>query len=152
MRNLESEKGNGSWADVVKLNSTHGGMSLNYISPEDDNTVRMMKTDVEEGLEKWRNAVVGLVLGAYPPYTVMKRLVDTKWKEMGKGEVISLKNEAYVFYFSDEESKMKILEQSPWPLRSKMLFWRPWTPGMKLRSVDLNVVPVWIRLPHLKLH
>lgn len=82
----------------------------------------------------------------------MKRFFENRWKDMGNVDVISLKNGTFVFNFSDEEHKVKALEQSPWVLGSKMMFLRPWTPELKLKKEELTTVPVWIKLPNLKIH
>lgn len=78
--------------------------------------------------------------------------VENRWKELGPVEIISLRNGVFIFKFSSEESKMKALENSPWPLARKMLYLKPWTSDLDLKKDDVESVPVWIWLPHLKLH
>lgn len=66
--------------------------------------------------------------------------------------MLSLKNGVFVLNFQSEGGYMKALEQPPWLLGSKMMFLRPWSPEMQLKRLKLTAMPVWIRLPHLKLH
>nr|XP_027096782.1 uncharacterized protein LOC113716588 [Coffea arabica] len=37
-------------------------------------------------------------------------------------------------------------------MASRMIFLKPWTPDLDVKKMDLESIPVWIRLPHLKLH
>lgn len=38
-----------------------------------------------------------------------------------------LKSGLFIFHFESEEAKTKVLDQTPWPFTSKMLFPKPWT-------------------------
>nr|XP_027093733.1 uncharacterized protein LOC113714137 [Coffea arabica] len=58
----------------------------------------------------------------------------------------------YVFNFENVDSNDKVLVQFPRPMGSEMLFLRPWSPDLDLLKEDFKAVPVWIRLPGLKLH
>lgn len=127
----------------------HGGLNLNFCPPIDGNLIKIEKT--EAGMEKWRNAVTCFMLG-YPTYFAIKRFTEKRWKEFGEVEVISLKNGMYVFNFQTEQGRNKVLEKSPWPIGSKMIFFKLWFSEIDLRKDDLSPVPVWIRLPNLKLH
>ena len=77
---------------------------------------------------------MGFTLGYSPPYSVMKRFVDYRWKELGQVEIISLRNGVFIFKFENEESKLRDLESSPLSLASKMLYLRPWTLNLDIKK------------------
>ncbi|KAL3516432.1 hypothetical protein ACH5RR_023334 [Cinchona calisaya] len=94
---------------------------------------------------EWSRVVVGYVLGASVPFQVMKQFLAEKWREFGNVECVLLKTGIYVFHFETE-----VLDQSPWPFKSKMLFLKAWTPELDLSREDFSIVPVWIKLPDLE--
>lgn len=72
-----------SWALVANTKCTHGGLALEYVPTKQDKPIPVKMKDVKEGLEKWKNTIVGFTLGFSLPYIVIKKLVETRWKEMG---------------------------------------------------------------------
>lgn len=99
-----------------------------------------------EGIQKRQNAAIWFILGSNPPYSVERKFVETKWKKLGKMDVIRLKTEVYIFNFDTKEEKHKALNQSPWPFFSKMMFMKPWKPevsgeGEFINSANLGTIP-----------
>lgn len=141
---------------VVKSKSSYRGMHLNFdplekTANEHLSLVKLDLDDVLEGINKWKYAVVGFMVGTLPPFSVIKKFVDTKWNHLGKMEIFCAKQGIFVFNFSDEASKNEVLEQSPWLWGSKMLFLKPWSLDFDLSKDIYSTVPIWIRFPSLKL-
>lgn len=127
-------------------------MALKYVPKAVDVPIMINPADVEDGMKKWCNVVLGFPIGSNLPYQVVKRFADCRWKGMGKVEISSLKNSIFVFNFETTEMKARVLEQSPWSMASKMFFLKPWRPDLDLKKEDFDSIPVWARFPLLKLH
>lgn len=103
-------------------------------------------------MRTWQNALVGVLLGLSITFSVVKQFVNSKWREIGKVEVTMLRKGLYVFNFETVESKNLVLDQSPWPWGSRMMYLRQWSPDLDLETTGFKSVPVWVHLPGLKLH
>ncbi|KAL3537873.1 hypothetical protein ACH5RR_001239 [Cinchona calisaya] len=90
-----------SLAQVAR--ATHGGMALKFLPPEWNSPIRMLQEDVVPGLEKWKHAVLGFMVGYSFPFYVEKQFFDTRWKLFGSVELTSLKNGVFILNFGDAE-------------------------------------------------
>ena len=57
----------------------------------------------------------------------------------------------YVYRFADAESKVKVLDQSSWPMASKMLLPMPCSPDLDFHKEELDATLVWVQFPRMKL-
>uniref|UniRef100_A0A5B7BSW9 DUF4283 domain-containing protein n=1 Tax=Davidia involucrata TaxID=16924 RepID=A0A5B7BSW9_DAVIN len=71
---------------------------------------------------------------------------------MGEIRVFLLKAGVFEFDFEREESKIQVMEMGPWSFDNKPLVLRPWSYDLDIEKEEIDSVPVWIRLPGLKLH
>lgn len=141
-----------SWADMVRAKECfHNGLGLTY-EPPVDTRIFIHNDDVSVGMEKWKNALIGFVMGRTPVFSTMKRFCEEKWSSLGHVDCTLLRNGLFVFNCSFDEMKRSILEQSPWPFASQMLFIKPWTPEMDLTVEDFASVPIWVRFLGLNWH
>ncbi|KAL3509993.1 hypothetical protein ACH5RR_029394 [Cinchona calisaya] len=101
---------------------------------------------------KWSKAVVGYVFWAAIRFQAMKQFVSLKWWEFGIVECVLLKLSIFVILFETEVTKNKVLDQSHGLSRAKMLFLNAWSPDLDLAQEDFSTIPVWIKLPNLKLY
>ena len=53
-------------------------------------------------------------MGRIPFFIIMYNCVDKKWAQLGKIDVILLKNGFYIFLFENEELKVVVLKQGLW--------------------------------------
>ncbi|KAL3519685.1 hypothetical protein ACH5RR_017834 [Cinchona calisaya] len=152
--NHEPSEGQASWVNIVKQQGClHEGMGLEFVPPlAISGEVVIDMADVEDTLQNWKSAAIGFVMGVAPSFHSMKRYAETKWKEFGIVECTLLKYGVFIFNFESEDMKNQVLEKSLWPFLSKMLFLKSWTPDIDLSKEELISVPVWIKLPNLKLH
>lgn len=110
-------KENQLWVALVKKSSqNHGGLNLNFVPLTNMGqleTVKLEMSDVEEGIMKWKHAVIRFTLGQSQTHTGMRKFVETRWKEVEVPKVVMLKNGPFVFKSDSEEGKIKALEKSP---------------------------------------
>lgn len=92
---IGSSSGTKSWVDVVAEEGMHAkikqtsiwdsfdiskgsntGFKLEYVAPNADlKLVEIELEDISSEIEYWRNSVVCYVMGAYPPFSVIKVFV-----------------------------------------------------------------------------
>lgn len=53
------------------------GLGLSYV-PIERNKVVLESDNVVDGVEKWKHAIVGYVLGRTTPFQAMKRFIEQK--------------------------------------------------------------------------
>lgn len=76
----------------------------------------------------------------------------TKWNTLGEIKICLLNSGVFVFVFSNEELRMKVLEQGPWSFENKLIILRPWKPDVMLTKEGTKSIQIWIRLSGLNLH
>ena len=78
--NPNTQQTGSQWAHLFSFNRLKdNGLNLEFIAPEVADqrpTITFTHEEVEEELNRWENALVGYVLGAKPPYKLMKQYVE----------------------------------------------------------------------------
>lgn len=70
----------------------------------------------------------------------------------GEIKICLLNSGVFVFVFTSEEIRTKVLEQGPWSFENKPVILKPWKPGVVLTNEGIESIPIWIRMPGLNLH
>ena len=75
---LSTPARNCSWAEVIHSRGVvHDGIGLSYFFPlVGVDEVTFIMDDVSEGWAKWKNALIGHVMGSHPSFQSMKQFVD----------------------------------------------------------------------------
>lgn len=92
--------------------------------------------------EPWKNTLVGNFLGRHPGFTYVKEVVQKIWNLKGIVDVSLLENGVFVFCFSCEEDKQRVLETGPWTIARRPLILRAWSKDLALERVDLQKIPI----------
>lgn len=58
-------------------------------------------------------------------------------------------NGVFVFRFSCEEDKNRVLESGPWNIGQRPLFLRAWNPKLQMEKMSMRSIPLWVYLPGL---
>jgi len=103
---------------------------------------------VEEGIVKWKSSLVRQFMDKQLPYFLVKKSVESMWKQYGVVEVFSLDNGMFIFIFQDEVTCEEILENKLWHVANKPLILRKWQPGMQVLKLSLTSVPIWVKFLH----
>lgn len=108
--------------------------------------------DVISSKKKWSTAIIGQVMGNPASFFNMKKFAEDNWTSMGLLEVQRKEEDLFVFRFQSDDAKQSILDLSPLPFGNRVLFLWPWSPETQIQRLSLDAVPVWVKLPDLKLH
>ena len=71
---------------------------------------------------------------------------------MGKVSIRFYERGYFTFHFESKEDRDLILRNGPCCMDSRGIYLNIWTPKFDPELDVPNVVPVWVRLPHLILH
>ena len=114
----------------------------------------MLKSDneVADEVSSWQKAVVAYLSGAKPPYHVMKQFFERKWGKFGIVNLCLLKSGVYIVEFEDIEASVHVMDAGPWYFDSRPLIVKPWSTEMSLEREGLENIPIWVKLPGLKLY
>lgn len=50
----------------------------------------------------------------------------------------------FVFKFNYKEDKQMVLENGPWTVARKPLFFRAWNPNLEMEKINLKAIPIWV--------
>ncbi|KAK2993143.1 hypothetical protein RJ640_015330 [Escallonia rubra] len=129
--------------------------TLKYIPPATINGIKGVeysKEEVESETNQWQNSIIAYVLGAKPPFHVMKGFLERIWRKFGSFKLSLLKSGVYILRFDDKTVQERIIEQGPWTFDNRPLIVKPWLPNVSLEKEGVSSIPLWIRLPYLPLH
>lgn len=146
-----------AWAGLFSSNRLKvNGLSLEYIQPSTNSTsspsISYSYEEVSTEISLWKHALVGFVLGTKPPFKQMVGFMQRRWKVFGDVEVFVLESGVFVFNFSNNEAKQKVLDMGPWSFYDKPLFLKLWSPDCSYQRENITSIPIWIHLPQLELH
>lgn len=89
------------------------------------------------------------VLGAYPPYIVIKGYIRRLWGKLGINKIVMLKNGVVLIRFDTAVGKQEVIEGGIYHFDNKPFIVKDWNPDMNFSKKELRTVPIWIRLPGL---
>ncbi|KAJ8421292.1 LOW QUALITY PROTEIN: hypothetical protein Cgig2_031131 [Carnegiea gigantea] len=119
---------------LLCLTDPNEGTELKFIPSSIINGVKctnLVKSDVEVEIQYWQSAVLCTVIGANPPFEVMKGFLKCIWETMQLIDKILV--EKCGIYFFD----------------SKPMLVKGWNPTMDLQTKTIRSLPIWIHLPAL---
>jgi len=98
--------------------------------------------------------LIGKFTGLWPSPRTVQRWVERNWSDKIQGKIsIRFCGRGYfTFHFETKEDKDLIFRNGPYFMDSRGLYLNKWTPDFDPELDIPNVVPVWVRLPHLPLH
>lgn len=68
-----------TWSEVLAGNRDAGkGLKLDYYPPETPGIVEFTEADVKESVEKWKNSLIGAVMGTKVSYYDMERFIAAR--------------------------------------------------------------------------
>lgn len=131
------------------------GFNLQFVSPvlkEGKRVAKLLKTELENEEDKWKNALIGFVIGDCPGYKQMLNFVSGKWEGISLPQIFLHNDGYFIFKFASQEDMHLIWSQGPYSLNFRPLVLKPWTPNFKMSTTDLTVIPLWVHFPGLPLN
>lgn len=145
-----------TWSNVASQNRSKDAVDqLKFVEPEcvdGKKIATVINTEVDGEIRWWEKAVVVYVFGARPPFNAMKQFTERRWGSFGVNNVCLLKRGVYIVELQAMEARIRVLEAGPWYFDFKPLIVKAWTPEVSLEREGLASVPIWVKLPGLKLH
>ncbi|KAF7127540.1 hypothetical protein RHSIM_Rhsim11G0071500 [Rhododendron simsii] len=138
-----------SWKDKVTVNSgVHHRLNLEFLPPLvlEDRVVISPPPEVELGLAKWKNCLVGHFLDKKVPFPLVRNITMKIWEKFGLSDVLAndLGFFFFFFIFSHDAAMGKVLDAGPWLIAGKMLVLKLWKPHMALIKEKFQCVPKWV--------
>ncbi|KAL0556476.1 hypothetical protein IC582_004990 [Cucumis melo] len=117
-----------TWASLF---GTAAEGSLLYTPPKvigDKIVVIPTEEVIDQGIRVWENSLVGQLINAKLPYSVIQRLVEKIWGKIEMPIITILENDLICFQFRRSKLVEWILSRGPWHLGGKPMLLRKWTP------------------------
>ncbi|KAJ8436173.1 hypothetical protein Cgig2_034201 [Carnegiea gigantea] len=114
------------------------GADLKFIPTRTINGVKcskLEKEDVEAEIEYWQQAVLWSVLGANPPFEVIKGFINRIWASMDIDKII--------------HDKQTVEKRGVYFVDSKPFFVKGWNPEMDVHTETIQSLPLWVQFPDL---
>ncbi|KAF3660918.1 hypothetical protein FXO38_11988 [Capsicum annuum] len=143
---------NSIWDNFDISKTANAGFKLVYVKPkqeEDIEVVEIELADIETEEQYWKNAIVCYVLGAYPPFEVMKGYIQRLWSKHGIIKISMMKNGVVLVRFDTEEGKNEAVQGGIFHFDNKPFIVKAWSHEMEFTRDELLTVPIWIRFPGL---
>ncbi|XP_020272510.1 uncharacterized protein LOC109847689 [Asparagus officinalis] len=116
----ESEKK--SFASLFTDNRKPGkGLPLNFIPSDQSNAAVFNEMEWREGVDYWKNALIGHVIGFNAKFKSMEAYVNKAWGRISIPKIILIKSGVFLFDFPSEQQMRKVLDAGPWFFGSRPL-------------------------------
>lgn len=141
-----------SWSQLFKLEEQ--SKALQFHEPALINGQKIVKPPkeiFEEGALRWRNALVGQIIGKSFSLNRISSVVNFLWGRNGPIHVLDLGNGLLLFDLPSDEVKNWVLRNGPWHIHHSPLILRPWERDIKPLDLKQNSQPVWVTLKNLPL-
>ncbi|KAF5180290.1 hypothetical protein FRX31_030123, partial [Thalictrum thalictroides] len=121
-------KNSTTWSSTIKTKpASAGSEELFYCIPTVSNGVLQLDDSLcEEGAKEWENTIVGYFLDKKLPFSMVKSMVEKKWKLKGVMEMM-LDGDLFYFNFSELEDREAILDDGAFHLLGKLFIISPWS-------------------------
>ncbi|GAA0166915.1 hypothetical protein LIER_40272 [Lithospermum erythrorhizon] len=92
-------------------------MKLTFIPPEEVNgksVVKYQSIDVILGINRWRSAAYGYVMGINPNFASIERFANSRWAKYGFEKLYKVSSRLFILQFSSDEERDQMLMEGPW--------------------------------------
>ncbi|XP_060183323.1 uncharacterized protein LOC132613322 [Lycium barbarum] len=131
--------------DISKI--SNAGFKLDFVSPLKEGESHVCEIEIEDITSKiayWRNAVVCYVLGAHPPFAVMRGYIQRQWGKHGINKISMMKNGIVLVRFDNLEGKNEVLQGGIYHFDNKPFIVKAWNEDMEFTREELYTVPIWV--------
>ncbi|KAJ8420785.1 hypothetical protein Cgig2_030493 [Carnegiea gigantea] len=128
------------------------GTELNFIPTQIINGIkctRLEKSNAKAEIQYWENAVICTVLGANPPFEVMKGFLKRIWANHELDKILYVRKGVFLVRLVNLQDKLAVQKRGFYFFDKKPLFVKGWTPTMDLQMEAIKSLPLWIQLPAL---
>ena len=133
-----------SFAQLVDPNE---GTELKFIPSNLINGIKctqLEKSDVEEEIRYWQSAVLCSVMGANPPFEVMRGFFKRIWANFEIDRILYVRKGVFLVRFAQIQDKLAVEKRGIYFFDSKPMLVKGWNPSMDLQTESIQSLPVWV--------
>lgn len=104
--------------------------------------VELEVEDIKSEVEYRSNIVVCYILGAYPPFAMIKGFIQRLWAKHGLNEIVMLKNRIILVRFNSEKEKNEAVQCGMYLFDNKPFIVKAWSPNIEFTREELHIVPI----------
>ncbi|XP_062080558.1 uncharacterized protein LOC133785326 [Humulus lupulus] len=113
--------------------------------------IKIELEDIEEEVNFWNSSLVGYVLGANPPLSVLEGFARRVWRSRGVDKVGAISPGVFIIRFDTIENRDAVLEGGFVFFDKKPVILKPWDANSDFKKENVCKVPTWIQLTDLDL-
>lgn len=113
--------------------------------------VTIATDDIQEEIEYWSSVVICYVLGANPPLNVMEGIFRRIWRKQGIDKIAMVGRGVFLVRFNSVEASLKVTTEGMQFFDQKPLITHMWDPHVPIEKMNVESVPLWIRMLGLAL-
>ncbi|KAK6786706.1 hypothetical protein RDI58_015231 [Solanum bulbocastanum] len=135
---------------IENMQEQPNGYKLEYVplsKQGEKHVVEIELDDIRYEIKFWGNVVVCYVLGAHPPFQVVKGFTQRLWGKYGIDKLFMLQNGVIVVRFESEIGKQEVLQGGIYHFDNKPFIVKEWTRELEFTKKKLHSVPIWNKLP-----
>ncbi|KAF6153152.1 hypothetical protein GIB67_034874 [Kingdonia uniflora] len=143
---LKANYGESSLVQAIGTES-RGKILLIYTPVSSDELnpiVDISNSEFGEENNKLEDYLVGSFIGKKLAYLFVKETHSKLWALKGDFEMSTKEFNMYFFKFKSPEDREKALEGDSQHISSRLSILRPWRPFIKVESLDLTTIPIWV--------
>ncbi|KAJ8424767.1 hypothetical protein Cgig2_017419 [Carnegiea gigantea] len=128
------------------------GIDLQFVPATEINGIKcpkLEKDDVTAEVEYWQNALLCSILGANPPFDVMKGFINRIWANYEIDKVLQVRKGVFLVRFTSIQDKITVEQRGLYYFDSKPFFVKSWNPEMDLHTETITSLPLWVQLHDL---
>ena len=135
-----------SFAQLLDPNE---GTELQYIPSTTVNgtiCTQIENADVIDEIQYWQSAVLCTVMGANPPFEVMKGYFKRIWANFDIDKIMYVRKGVFLVRFVHLQDKIVVEKRGCYFFDSKPMLVKGWNPSMDLQTETIRSLPLWIQL------
>ena len=134
------------FAQLVDLNE---GTDLKFVPSSMINGVectQLVKSDVEDEIRYWQSAALCSIMGAKPPFEVMKGFFKRIWTNFEIDRILYVRKGVFLVRFAQIQDKIAVEKRGVYFFDSKPMLVKGWNPSMDLQTESIRSLPVCVQL------
>lgn len=138
-----------SFAQLVDPNE---GTELKFMPIMNTNGIRCTQieiNDVEDEIHYWQSTVLCSVMGANPPFEIMKGFLNRIWANYEFDRILYVHKGVLLVRFAHLQDKISVEKRGLYFFDSKPMIVKGWNSTMDLQTESIRSLPIWIQLPAL---
>lgn len=139
----------------MQLLDDNEGTELNFVPTQIISGIecaRLEKSNVEDEIHYWQNAVLCTVLGANPPFKVMQGFFKRIWANRDIDKILYVRKGVFLVCFVNLPDKIAVEKRGYFFFDKKPLLVKGWTPTIDLQSEAIKSLPSGFSFQHLTLN